>query len=226
MKTSWKPSTLLAPIPPAIVTCGDMDNSNIITIAWTGIINTIPPMTYISVRPERHSYKMIVDSGEYVINLPCKNIIRAVDWCGVRSGAKFDKFAEMSLTKEPVTHLSCPAIKESPLNLECKVKEIVKLGSHDMFISDIVGLNVEESLLDEKGKLCLDRANLIAFAHGEYYELGKCLGTFGYSVKKTPNKPPKQGTPSKSAGANNSKSNKPKSKNKSNKGRGKNVNKK
>lgn len=214
MKTSWKPSTLLAPIPPAIVTCGDMENSNMLTIAWTGIINTIPPMTYISVRPERHSYKMIVDSGEFVINLPTKNILRAVDWVGVRSGSQFDKFKEMNLTKEPVTHLSCPAIKESPFNLECRVKDIVKLGSHDMFISDVVGLNVEEGLLDENGKLRLDKADLIAYAHGEYFELGKCLGTFGYSVRK-PTKKKK-----KNYNSNNNNNNK------NNKNGGKNVNKK
>lgn len=246
-KTSWKPSTLIGPIPPAIVTCGDMENSNIITIAWTGIINTIPPMTYISVRPERHSYDMIKNSGEFVINLPSKNIVKAIDWCGVRSGAKYDKFAEMNLTKEPVTHLSCPAIKESPLNLECRVKDIVKLGSHDMFIADIVGLNVEESLLDEKGKLCLDKANLVAFAHGEYFELGKSLGTFGYSVRKQDPKsntktPPKQATNQTNNKSNKQTSNKTKnqannqnktrtknnSKNKSKnkKGGGKNVNKK
>lgn len=240
MKTSWKASTLLGPIPPAIVTCGDMENSNIITIAWTGIINTIPPMTYISVRPERHSYNMIKDSGEFVINLPSKNIVKAIDWCGVRSGAKYDKFKEMNLTKEPVTHLSCPAIKESPLNLECRVKEIIKLGSHDMFIADIVGLNVEESLLDEKDKLCLDKANLVAFAHGEYFELGKSLGTFGYSVRKSTNKPnkpkPKTNNSQNQNQASNSQSNqkitanksksKSKSKNKNKKGGSKNVNKK
>lgn len=243
-KTAWKPSTLIAPVPPAIVTCGDMENSNIITIAWTGIINTIPPMTYISVRPERHSYDMIKNSGEFVINLPSKNIVRAIDWCGVRSGAKYDKFTEMNLTKEPVTHLACPAIKESPLNLECRVKDIVKLGSHDMFIADIVGLNVEESLLDEKGKLCLDKANLVAFAHGEYFELGKSLGTFGYSVRKSnPKTQPKTKLSNNSKQASNSNNSKQasnsnqtkdkartrtknKSKSKNKKGGSKNVNKK
>lgn len=187
-KIAWKPSTLEAPLPPVMVSCGDMDNSNIITIAWTGIVNTIPPMTYISVRPERYSYEIIKQTGEFVINLTTANLVRAADWCGARTGAKFDKFKEMNLSKEVVSHLSCPAIAQSPLNLECKVKEIIHLGSHDMFLSEIVGINVQKDLLDENERLQLDKANLAAFAHGEYFELGKSLGTFGFSVRKKPNK--------------------------------------
>ncbi|MFZ2538406.1 MAG: flavin reductase family protein [Oscillospiraceae bacterium] len=183
-KITWKASTLLAPVPPAMVSCGDMEISNIITIAWTGIVNTIPPMTYISIRPERYSYEMIKTSGEFVINLTDKNLIRAADWCGARTGTKHDKFKEMNLTKETVSKLSCPAIAQSPLNLECKVKDIIHLGSHDMFLSEIIAINVEEKLIDETGRLRLDKACLAAFAHGEYFELGKKIGSFGFAVKK------------------------------------------
>lgn len=195
-KTTWKPSTLSAPLPPVMVTLGDMEQSNIITIAWTGIINTIPPMTYISVRPERHSYSILKETGEFVINLTTRDLVRAADFCGARTGAKWDKFKEMQLDKEPVSQLACPAIAQSPLNLECRVKQIIPLGSHDMFLAEIVAVNVEESLLDDEGKLRLDKANLAAFAHGEYYELGKKLGSFGFSVRKKKKKqksyPPKQ----------------------------------
>lgn len=187
-KQTWKPGALIAPLPPAMVTCGDMENSNIITIAWTGIVNTIPPMTYISVRPERYSYNIIKESGEFVINLTTTELVRAADFCGARTGAKLDKFKEMKLTKEAVSKIGCPAIAESPINLECKVKEIIMLGSHDMFLSEIVAVNVDEKLLDEKGKLCLEKARIAAFSHGEYFELGKKIGTFGYSVKKKPKK--------------------------------------
>lgn len=193
-KITWKPSTLLSPTPPAMITCGDMENSNIITIAWTGIVNTIPPMTYISVRPERHSYNIIKQSSEFVINLTDKKLIRAADWCGARTGAKFDKFKEMNLDKEPVSQLSCPAIAQSPLNLECRVKDIISLGSHDMFLAEIVAINVEARLIDDTGKLRLDKACLAAFAHGEYFELGQKVGSFGFAVRKKPvnNKPYKK----------------------------------
>ncbi len=187
-RETWKPSTLVAPIPPVMVTCGTMEESNIITIAWTGIVNTIPPMTYISVRKQRHSYNIIKSSGEFVINLTTTDMVRAADFCGVRSGAQIDKFKEMKLTKAPVSQLQCPCIDESPLNLECRVKEIIPLGSHDMFLAEIVAVNVQKDLLDENGKLRLDKANLAAFAHGEYFELGKRIGTFGFSVKKKKNK--------------------------------------
>lgn len=191
-KITWKPSTLLAPMPPVLVSCGDMTNSNILTIAWTGIVNTIPPMTYISVRKERHSYNIIKDSGEFVINLSTVPLCFATDYCGVKSGANVDKFAEMKLTKSPVSIVSCPSIEESPLNLECKVKQIIELGSHDMFLADIVAVNVSTDLINQDGKLMLDKANLLGFAHGEYFELGKVVGNFGYSVKKKKTKKKKR----------------------------------
>ncbi len=183
-KITWKPSTLLAPIPPVMVTCGTMECSNIITIAWTGIVNTTPPMTYISVRKQRHSYDIIKESGEFVINLTTTDLVRAADCCGVKSGANIDKFKEMKLTKAPVSQLSCPCIEESPLNVECRVKDIIELGSHDMFLAEIVAVNVSEEYINSSGKLTLDKANLVAFAHGEYFELGKKIGTFGFSVQK------------------------------------------
>ncbi len=189
-KSTWKPSTLLGPLPPVLVSCGSMERSNLITIAWTGIVNTIPPMTYISVRPERYSYPIIKDSGEFVINLTTAALCRAADFCGARTGAKWDKFEACGLTKEKVSQLSCPAVAESPLNLECRVQDILPLGSHHLFLAEIAAVNVEDSLLDENGKLCLDRAGLAAFAHGEYFELGKRIGTFGFSVRKKKKKAP------------------------------------
>lgn len=189
-KSTWKPSTLLGPLPPVLVSCGSMERSNLITIAWTGIVNTIPPMTYISVRPERYSYPIIKDSGEFVINLTTAALCRAADFCGARTGAKWDKFEACGLTKEKVSQLSCPAVAESPLNLECRVQDILPLGSHHLFLAEIAAVNVEDSLLDENGKLCLDRAGLAAFAHGEYFELGKRIGSFGFSVRKKKKKAP------------------------------------
>ncbi len=189
-KSTWNPSTLLGPLPPVLVSCGSMERSNLITIAWTGIVNTIPPMTYISVRPERYSYPIIKDSGEFVINLTTAALCRAADFCGARTGAKWDKFEACGLTKEKVSQLSCPAVAESPLNLECRVQDILPLGSHHLFLAEIAAVNVEDSLLDENGKLCLDRAGLAAFAHGEYFELGKRIGTFGFSVRKKKKKAP------------------------------------
>jgi len=166
------------------VSCGTLEKPNILTIAWTGIINTHPPKTYISIRPERFSYPLIKESGEFVINLPTKPLVRAVDFCGVRSGKDTDKFEKCSLHAEPATKISCPMIAESPLSLECKVTDEIPLGTHNMLLADIVAVNADESLLDKSGKLDMGRAQLIAFAHGAYYELGKQLGTFGYSVEK------------------------------------------
>lgn len=183
-KQCWKPNTLLSPLPPVMVSLGSMEKSNIITIAWTGIVNTIPPMTYISVRPERYSYPILKETGEFVINLTTRKLVRAADFCGARTGAKMDKFRELGLHREAVSQLTCPAIAESPLNLECRVKEVIRLGSHDMFLAEILAVNVEDELLDSSGKLRLDYACLAAFAHGEYFELGKKLGSFGFSVRK------------------------------------------
>lgn len=184
-KQNWKPSTLLNPAPPVLVSCGDMQHPNLITIAWAGTICTKPSMVSISVRPERHSYPQMVESGQFVINLPTEDLVRAVDWCGVRSGRDYDKFAEMGLHAEPsVTLNGCPMLAESPVNLECKITQIIPLGTHDLFLAEVVAVNIDEDLLDENGKLCLERANLIVFSHGEYLTLGKVLGTFGYSVRK------------------------------------------
>ena len=190
-KTKWKGGALIAPLPPVMVSCGDMERSNIMTVAWTGIINTIPPKTYISVRPSRYSYNLIKESGEFVINLTPAKIIKAADYCGIYTGAKVDKFAKCNLSKEEANEVKCPLIAESPLSLECKVTEIVPIGTHDMFLADIVAVDVDESLLDKDGRLDLARAGLAAFAHGEYFELGKKIGKFGFSTnkKKKGNKP-------------------------------------
>lgn len=183
-KVNWKGGALIAPLPPVMVTCGNMETANVITVAWTGIINTIPPKTYISVRPSRHSYGMIKESGEFTINLTPASLIKSADYCGIYTGAKVDKFEKCGFTKEEGDKVSCPSIAESPLRLECKVTEIIPLGTHDMFLADIVSVGVGESLLDENGALHLERAGLAAFAHGEYFELGKKIGSFGFSVRK------------------------------------------
>ncbi len=183
-KISWKGSTLLSPVPPALVTCAHGEEINIITIAWTGILNSQPPKTYISVRPTRHSYQMIMESREFAINLTPKTLVRAADWCGIHTGAKVDKFARCHLTPEPASQIAAPLIAECPLALECRVTDILPLGSHTMFVADIVAVDADESLLDADGKLCIDRANLVAYAHGDYYELGRRLGKFGFSVAK------------------------------------------
>lgn len=183
-KEHWKGSVITSPLPPTMVTCGTVEEPNVFTVAWTGILNTQPPVTYISVRPERYSYELIKQSGEFVINLPTQQLIRAVDYCGVKSGRNTDKFKEMNLTAEPAEKISAPILAQSPVNIECKVRDIVELGTHHMFIADIVSLSVAKELLDNAGKLHLDKANLIAYAHGEYFALGKKLGTFGYSVRK------------------------------------------
>ena len=183
-KIKWRGGALTAPVPPAMVSCGSMEKSNIITVAWTGITNTVPPKTYISVRPSRYSYNLIKESGEFVINLTTSEIIKRADYCGIYTGAKVDKFAKCGFSKEEASEVSCPIIAESPLSLECKVTDIIELGSHHMFMADIVAVDVDESLVDSKGKLHLERAGLAAFAHGEYFELGKKIGYFGISADK------------------------------------------
>ena len=187
-KEHWKGSVMTAPLPPALVSCGFEGKENVLTVAWTGILNTHPPMTYISVRPERYSYGLIKDSGEFVVNLPTQQMVRAVDWCGVRSGARYDKFRECGLHTEKCENVAAPMISECPVSIECKVRSITELGTHHMFIADIVGLDVAKELLDSSGRLCLEKAGLLAFAHGEYFALGRKLGTFGYSVRKKPKK--------------------------------------
>ena len=183
-KISWKGGALIAPVPPAMVTCGTGEEANIITVAWTGITNTVPPKTYISVRPSRHSYYLIRESGEFVINLTPARLVREADFCGIHTGRKVKKFERCGLHQEAATEVSCPLLAESPMSLECRVTDVIPLGSHDMFLADIVAVDVDESLLDEKGKLHLERAGLAAFGHGEYYEIGKRIGTFGFSVRK------------------------------------------
>ena len=189
-KIKWKGGALCAPVPPAMVTCGEGENANIITIAWTGIVNTHPPKTYISVRPSRHSYGIIKESGEFAVNLTPASLVRAADFCGIHTGRKVNKFEKCGLHPEEASELSCPILAESPLTLECRVTDVIPMGSHDMFLADIVAVDVDEALVDGDGKLHLDRAGLAAFAHGEYFELGRRIGTFGFSVKKKKKKPP------------------------------------
>jgi len=183
-KVMWKPGTFLYPLPAALVSCGTMEKSNIITVAWTGIINTNPAMVYISVRPSRYSYKLIKEQGEFVINLTNKELARATDWCGVRSGSKFDKFKEMRLHKEKANFVKCPMIKESPVSVECKVKEIKELGSHHMFIAEVLAINSDDNYINDKGAFDISKCNLIAYSNGHYYQMGKKIGKFGFSVKK------------------------------------------
>ena len=183
-KIVWKPSTLLGPVPAVLVSCGSLEKPNALTIAWTGIINSDPPMTYVSIRPERHSYNIIKDSGEFVINLVPRSLVRATDFCGVRTGAKIDKFKKLKLTAAESKTVSAPNILESPISLECKVTEVKKLGTHDMFLAEITAVLIDEQYIDENGKLRMDKCRLTAYCHGEYFDLGKKLGSFGYSVKK------------------------------------------
>ena len=185
MKEDWKPGTMIYPLPAVLVSCGSTpEEYNILTIAWTGTICTNPPRCYISVRPERYSYDIIKRNMEFVINLTTGAMARATDFCGVRSGRDMDKLAAAKLAVEPASKLSAPVIAQSPLALECKVREIIPLGSHDMFLAEIVAVDVEEKLLDEAGKLHLEKAGLMAYSHGEYFAMGKKIGSFGYSVRK------------------------------------------
>lgn len=183
-KVMWKPGTFLYPIPAIMVSCGNMKKSNIITIAWTGIINTNPAMVSISVRKERYSYAMIKESGEFVINLTNKELVRQTDWCGVKTGAKVDKFKEAKLTKEKAEFVKCPMIAESPVSVECKVVEEKDLGSHTMFVAEVLAIHAGEEYIDEKGAFDIQKCKLIAYANGGYYELGKKIGKFGFSVQK------------------------------------------
>jgi len=183
-KVTWKSGTFIYPLPAVMISCGTMEESNIITVAWTGIINTDPAMCYISVRPTRHSYEMIKKTGEFVINLTTKDLAYATDWCGVKTGAKVDKFKEMKLTKEKANFVNCPMIKESPVSVECKVKEIRELGSHHMFVAEILGINADEKYINENGAFDISKCDLIAYSNGNYYSLGKKIGRFGFSVQK------------------------------------------
>lgn len=185
-KQIWKPGNMVYPLPAVMVSTADREgNDNIITVAWSGTVCTNPAMLYISVRPERYSYHMLRESGEFVVNLTTEKLAKATDWCGVRSGRDFDKWKEMHLTRGKAEKLTyAPIIQESPVNIECKVTEVQELGSHHMFLAKVEAVQVDESYMNETGKLELNDTQLLAYSHGEYYTLGKKLGTFGYSVRK------------------------------------------
>ena len=185
MKQSWKPGTLVYPLPAVLVSCGTSGRSNLFTVAWTGTICTNPPMLYISLRPERHSYGLIKETMQFTVNLTTADMARATDFCGVRSGRDIDKWEATGLHPYPGVAVGCPAIAESPLALECRVKTIMPLGSHDMFIADVVNVLADEAYLDPvTGKFELEKAGLMSYNHGGYYTQGNLLGTFGFSVKK------------------------------------------
>ena len=183
-KITWPGGAMLSPLPVVIVTSGTMEKPNAATVAWTGILCSEPPLTYISLRKSRYSHRIISQTGEFVINLTTGSLAKATDACGIYTGAKTDKIKAYSLTPEKASKVACPTLAQSPVSLECKVKEIRELGSHDMFLAEIVAVDVEESLVDEKGKLDLKKTNLISYTHGDYIQLGKKIGSFGYSVKK------------------------------------------
>lgn len=185
-KTIWKPGTMVYPLPAIMVSCGSTpEEHNIITVSWVGTICTNPPMCYISVRPERHSYPIIKKTGEFVLNLTTEEMAYATDWCGVRSGKDYNKFSEMKLSAAKATAVEAPIIKESPLNIECRVKEVIALGSHDMFIADVVAVQADERfIVAETGQFDMQAAHLIAYSHGHYYKLGEEIGKFGWSVQK------------------------------------------
>ncbi len=184
-KESWKPGNMLYPVPAVMVSCrrGE-ERPNIITVAWCGTVSSAPPMVSISVRPERYSYGIIKESGEFVINLVTKDLAFATDYCGVRSGRNVDKFREMNLTESESATVKAPGIAQSPVNIECRVTNELDLGSHHMFLAEVTGVNISRSLMDEQGRFDLGSAGLVAYSHGEYYLLGEKLGKFGYSVKK------------------------------------------
>lgn len=187
-KESWKGSVIISPLPPVLVSCGTEEKPNVLTVAWTGILCTQPPVTYISLRKERFSYDIIKDSGEFVINLPTAELVRAVDYCGVKSGRDTDKLKDTGLKVSKASEVTAPIIVQSPVNVECRVREIVPLGTHDMFIADIVKVDAAKELLDDKGRLALERAGLLAYAHGGYFPLGAKLGSFGFTVRKNKKK--------------------------------------
>ena len=186
VKTAFpKPGNMLYPLPAVMVTCQEEDGKpNIITVAWTGTVCSDPPMLSISVRKERYSYDIIRRTGEFTVNLTTEELARVTDWCGVRSGRDYDKFKETGLTPVPGVAVGCPSIKESPVSLECKVEQVIELGSHDMFLARVENVLADASLMDEKGRFRLDKANLICYSHGEYFTLGEKCGSFGFSVRK------------------------------------------
>lgn len=184
-KALWKPGNMLYPVPAVMVSCKrDGEKPNIITIAWAGTIASSPVMLSISVRKERYSYDIIKETGEFVVNLVTSGLVYAADYCGVKSGRDVDKFRELGLTPLDSAYLSAPGILESPVNLECRVKQVIPLGSHDLFLAEVMGVAVDRAYLDEDGKFHLNDAGLAAYSHGEYFELGRKIGKFGYSVQK------------------------------------------
>ncbi|MDO5557392.1 MAG: flavin reductase family protein [Clostridia bacterium] len=183
-KEIWKEGTFIYPIPAVMVSCGDFEKSNIITVAWTGIINTNPAMCYISVRPERYSYNIIKENGEFAINLTNEDLVFQTDWCGVKSGANVDKFKQMNLTKQKGKFIKCPLIGESPVSIECRVKEIRELGSHHMIMAEVLSIDAAKKYIDKKGAFDITKCNLIAYANGKYFTLGEQIGKFGFSVTK------------------------------------------
>lgn len=183
-KIAWKAGTMLSPVPPALISCGDMENPNVMTAAWTGIICTEPTLVYVSIRPSRYSNELIRKSGEFVINVPTVKLAKAVDWCGVKSGRNTNKFKETGLTPLACSKISAPQVKEAPISLECRVKQITSYGTHDMFLAEVVAVDVDDELIGSKNELNLEKAGLLAYAHGFYYALGKKLGKFGWSVEK------------------------------------------
>ncbi len=194
-KQTWAGGNMLYPLPAVMVSCANAaGEKDIVTVAWAGTVCTNPPMLSISLRPERHSYHIVRESGEFVVNLVTARLQRACDWCGVRSGRDYDKWEECRLTPAAATALSlAPTIAESPVSIECRVRDVLELGSHHLFLADVLAVQVEDGLLDESGKLDLARANLTAYSHGEYFELGRRLGTFGYSVRKRERAPRRRG---------------------------------
>ena len=184
-RQAWRAGTLLAPVPPALVSCGGGElPDNVLTVAWTGILNSDPAKTYVSIRPSRFSHGLIRQNGEFVINVAPSKLVRSVDRAGVITGKDIDKFEACGLRRTPSVAVSCPTVADCPIALECKVTDVVSLGTHDMFIADIVAVTVDDSVIDEEGKLRIEKAGLMAYAHGTYFELGKKIGTFGFSVRK------------------------------------------
>ncbi len=179
-----KAGAMLAPLPPALVTVGDMEHPNVLTIGWTGILCSHPPKTYVSIRPSRYSYTLLKEGGDFVIHLPNSRMAKGVDYCGVFTGRKVNKFQKCGWEIHPSEAVKAPTIADCPIALECRVTDVIPMGTHDVFMADIVSVSVDESILDENGKLCMDKADLIAYAHGEYYKLGKKLGRFGFSADK------------------------------------------
>ncbi len=190
-KTMWNPGTMIAPLPPALISCGDMNKPNVMTAAWTGIICSDPVITYVSIRPSRYSHELISKNKEFVINIPTCKIAEAVDTVGVKSGRDLDKFELTGLTAEPCNKVNAPQVKECPISIECKVLEVRSFGTHDMFLAEVLAVNVDDKYINSKGALELDKAGLLAYAHGFYYTLGRQIGKFGFSVEKKKKEPAK-----------------------------------